>query len=152
MGAGSDSVGRESAGIRSRHRADQRYVPAVIAKTTQIEVVARRRPASAGPANIPTLATVFMTALAAVSSSGVSTSEGRSAPCAGWNAVDVIVESTASAKIGQNPLPPAARAAIEAMRALRIRSAATITRRRGSRSARRPIQGAPSAAAPQRAK
>ena len=80
MGAGSESTGRASAGILRRHNADQRNAPAVIAKLVAVEVVARRTPASAGPANMPTLATVFMTAFAAVSSSGVWTSAGRSAP------------------------------------------------------------------------
>ena len=73
----------------------------MIAKTAEMEVVASSTPASAGPANMPTLVTVFITAFAAVSSSGVSTREGRSAPCAGWKAVDTIEASTASAKTGQ---------------------------------------------------
>src|SRR5581483_8394398 len=86
--------GRGSRGTRMTQTADQRNVPAVTAKTDDGPDTASSTPPTAGPANMPTLATVFITAFAAVSSSGVVTSEGRSAPCAGANMVETTDDST----------------------------------------------------------
>jgi hypothetical protein len=60
--------------------ADQTRTAPLKAKTAAGPLSASSTPPSAGPANIPTLAMVLLTTLAAVSSSGVSTSDGRSAP------------------------------------------------------------------------
>jgi hypothetical protein len=54
------------------------------------------RPPTAGPTNPERLTMVADVTLAAVSSSGVRARVGRSAPCAGWKAVDATVTTTAS--------------------------------------------------------
>src|SRR5882762_5854652 len=98
--------------MRRTLTADHRNAAAVRPKTAAGPLKASTAPASAGPANMPTLATVFITAFAAVSSSGVSTSEGRSAPSAGPKTVETIDAATASARTGQMELPAAAKAHI----------------------------------------
>ena len=108
-------------------------------------------PPIAGPANIPTLATVFIAAFAAVSSSGLDTSDGRSAPCAGAKSVETIERTTASAKTGTELEPCQASAAIAPSRTTRTRSVETMTRCRERRSASTASHGAASAAQPHRA-
>ena len=76
---------------------DQRNATAVITKTTQTSVIARRTPPRAGPTQMPRLSIVLELTLAAVSSSGVRARDGRSADCAGWNPVAITATKDASA-------------------------------------------------------
>ena len=66
------------------------------AKTTQTLETASRSPPSAGPTQKPRLSIVPELTFAAVSSSGVFASEGRSADWAGWNAVLITATVRAS--------------------------------------------------------
>ena len=78
--------------------ADRTKVSALTAKTAATSATASRNPASAGPTKNARLSTVLETPLAAVSSSGVFTSDGVSASCAGRKAVPTIGERVASTK------------------------------------------------------
>ncbi len=79
----SGGSGGSSRGTRRTNATDQRVSAPVSAKTAAGPLSASRTPPSAGPANIPTLEIVLPTRLAAVSSSGESTSDGSRAACAG---------------------------------------------------------------------
>jgi hypothetical protein len=87
--------GGSSRGTWTTKAADQRRSAPLNAKTAAGPLTASRTPPSAGPANIPTLVIVLATTFAAVSSSGVSTSDGSSAPCAGLYATPATEDSTA---------------------------------------------------------
>ena len=76
--------------------ADQTKSAPLSANTAAGPLSASRIPATAGPANIPTLEIVFPTTFAAVSSSGESTSVGISAACAGGYEPEMIVDVMAS--------------------------------------------------------
>ena len=71
-------------------------VAATTPNTTAGPLTARRSAPSAGPANEPTLSSVLEETFAAVSSSGVRASEGRSAASAGRKTVPKTVVSVAS--------------------------------------------------------
>jgi hypothetical protein len=73
---------------RLSNSADTRKVTAAIENVTPSLVAARMTPPIAGPATLVTLSIVLEVALAAVSSSGVRASEGKTAACAGRKAVD----------------------------------------------------------------
>lgn len=93
---------------------------------------------------------LFMTAFAAVSSSGVSTRDGRRAAAAGWNADEAIVAATARTNTMSQLAPVNASTAIPVSRTTRTTSAASIVRRRDVRSASTANQGAATAPIPQR--
>ena len=76
--------------------AEKRNSAAVNMKTTQTLETASRRPPRAGPTQKPRLSIVLELTFAAVSSSGVFASEGRSAAWAGWNAVLITATVPAS--------------------------------------------------------
>src|SRR5438552_2734310 len=88
--------GGSSRGTRTTKNADHRKSAPLRANTAAGVLTASRIPPRAGPANIPTLETVLPTRFAAVSSSGVLTSEGRSAACAGEYEPETTVDVTAS--------------------------------------------------------
>ncbi len=142
----------ESAGMRTRHAADQRKAAAVTTKTTHGLLTASSAPPSAGPANMPTLDVVLSATFDAASSSGVRTSEGRSAACAGWNAAPAIEATTARPYTSRVGPCAAATAAMLPTSPARARSAASMTRRREIRSASRASQGANAPASDQRTK
>jgi hypothetical protein len=71
-------------------------VAAVTRKTHPALVAASSNPPIAGPAKLPTLSIVLRVTFAAVSSSGLRASSGRSADSAGRNAVARIAATPAS--------------------------------------------------------
>ena len=75
---------------------DQRKNAPLRAKTAAGPLTTSSTPPSAGPTNIATLEIVLPTRFAAVSSSGVSTSDGRRAAWAGAYELEITVEVTAS--------------------------------------------------------
>ena len=80
------SGGVSTTRIARTSAADQTISAADTPKTAPGPLSARTMPPSAGPPRSPTLAIVLETTFAAVSSSGVRASDGRSAASAGWNA------------------------------------------------------------------
>ena len=66
-------------------------------KTTHVLDTASSTPPRAGPTQNPRLSSVLELTFAAVSSSGVRASTGRSAACAGWNAVENTATDAARA-------------------------------------------------------
>jgi hypothetical protein len=76
---------------------DRSNRPAVAAKTVPVLAAASRSAPSAGPANSPTLSTALATTFAAVSSSGVFTSDGVNATCADRKTGSATATSTESA-------------------------------------------------------
>ena len=97
-GARSSPAGGESCGMRNEERCGPRKLAALTAKTAPGLLTASSAPPTAGPTNMPMLETLFMTAFAAVSSSGDATSDGSNAPWAGAKTDETIVAQTASTK------------------------------------------------------
>ncbi len=113
--------------------------------TTGTEVTVTSRPPSAGPTKKAMLSTVLAVPLAAVSSSGPSTSEGSSAATAGRNGVDTIATTVARATIRMVGAFTAMRPEMTSTSPNLVRSQATITRLRGNRSTSTAANGVTSA-------
>ena len=125
--------------------ADSRNVAALSAKTLATSATASRNAADAGPTKKARLSMVLATLLAAVSSSGSSTSDGVSAIWAGPEGRAEQGESVASTKTtaaGPSACDDAAAAPTSTDRA---RSQPIITVLRGHRSARAAANGATTA-------
>src|SRR6266568_9051494 len=138
--------GGASARIRTTFSAEKANVPAVIANTTSTLVDARKMPPSAGPAKDPTAAIVLWATLAAVSSSGVRETVGRSAACAGRKVVERMVTQPASAYTISAGSEKAATSAAATSATARDTSAKSITRSRRKRSVSTAAKGAINAA------
>ncbi len=82
--------------MRVSTSADQTKSTAVSAKTAPMLVMATSTPPSAGPTKKAALSIVVDAVFAAVSSAGERASAGRSAACAGANAVPASAAQTAS--------------------------------------------------------
>ena len=101
------------------------------AKTVCAFVAASRIPPSAGPRKIPELSTVVSTRFAAVSSSGVFASCGRSADCIGRTVLAISATPPLSAYTSQFDPPAKRTSAVAAMKPARMNERTT------SRSSRR---------------
>ena len=131
---------------------DQANVTESIAITHPVPIQTSSRPPSAGPMNVPALSMVLVTTLAAVSCSGEEVSDGSSAVCAGWNAVETAVTSSATAYTSTAGADVHTATAAPAVAAKRTASDAIITDRRRWRSASSDRNGAATAAVVQRAR
>ena len=96
MCAPGNAAGGVSCGSSQVLNADQAYMAAVNRNPALGSHTLTIRPPMAGPANDPMLSIVLAAVFAAVSSSGVSASEGRRAARAGVNAVPAMLEQAAS--------------------------------------------------------
>ena len=131
--------------IRKMKSADTARQAPAAAKPQAVPAAATIRPPSAGPRNQLALSIAEAATFAAVSSSGVFASVGRSAESAGRNAEPATAKRTTNAiTIGGGP-PAASTAAAISRLAARVLSATSSTRRRGKRSATTPAKGEASA-------
>ena len=145
----SSSTSRGGSWIRRMRSADHKKVRAARMKTAAGPFAPKRtstRPATAGPAKMPTLSMELETTFDAVSSCGLEARAGMMAACAGRNAVETTTPPAASAytmaglilrKIATAPSPTST---------TRLRSEDAITSRREWRSPSTPMKGAAIAA------
>ena len=103
-------------------------------------------PPTAGPAKAPTDSIVDEETFAAVNSSGVRASAGRSDDSAGWNAIPQIGPKAAMTNTICHGKSANVTAAISATSTARVKSAPSITRSRGNLSPRPETNGPSSAA------
>ena len=96
-GRASSALGKPGTSIAATRTTETSSTNVLAAKTVAVPATTRSSPPSAGPANRPMLSTVLATTFAAVSSSGVETSDGVNAACADLNTGSATAAPTASA-------------------------------------------------------